>query len=164
MKTLLILRHAKSSWDDESLDDFDRPLNQRGNRDAPRIGQLLRERDLLPELILCSTAVRAYSTLERVCEAADYQGQFELHSDLYLAPSATYVELLQEVAEPLDRVMVIGHNPGLETLLTDLTGAVEHMPTGGLAVVELPIERWQQLRRPTAGRLLHLFRPKTLDD
>lgn len=164
MKTLLILRHAKSSWDDEALDDFDRPLNQRGNRDAPRMGQLLRKRDLLPELILCSTAVRACSTLEHVCQAADYHGQFELYDDLYLAPPATYVERLHDVAEPTDRVMVIGHNPGLEMLLTDLTGAVEHLPTAALAVIELPIERWQQLRRPTAGRLRHLFRPKTLDD
>lgn len=164
MKTLLILRHAKSSWDDESLDDFDRPLNERGQRDAPRMGRLLRERDLLPELILCSTALRARSTLEKVCEAAGYQGPCELRDDLYLAPAATYVYLLRGVEEPVSRVMVIGHNPGLESLVTELTGATEHMPTAGLAVVELPIDRWLQLRRTTAGRLVHFFRPKMLGD
>jgi len=164
MKTLLILRHAKSSWDDETLDDFERPLNERGQYDAPRIGRLLRTRDLLPEKIFCSTALRARSTLELVCEAADYHGPLELRDDLYLAPASTYINLLKDVAEPLSRVLVIGHNPGLESLVTELTGAMEHMPTGGLAVVELPIDQWHQLRPRIAGRLLNLFRPKTLDD
>lgn len=162
MKTLLLLRHAKSSWDDESLDDHERPLNPRGKRDAPRIGQLLRQRDLLPELILCSTAVRARQTLNRVCRAAEYEGEPLLCDDLYLAPPDAYVGTLRGVDEPVDRVMVIGHNPGLESLLTHLTGEVEHFPTAGLAVIELPIARWQDLRLSAAGRLVDFFRPKEL--
>lgn len=163
MKTLLLLRHAKSSWDDESLDDHDRPLNDRGKRDAPRMGQLLQNRGLLPALILCSTAVRARKTLKKVCQAAEYEGPHALRGELYLAPPEVYVGVLQGVAEPTETVMVIGHNPGLESLLTCLTGEMEHFPTAALAVIELPIDRWQDLRLSATGRLIDLFRPKEIE-
>ena len=164
MKTLLILRHAKSSWDDESLDDHDRPLNKRGKRDAPRMGQLLRDEDLLPELILCSTAVRARKTLDKVCEAANYGGEKALNGELYMAGPSTYVDVLRSVDDRVERVMVVGHNPGLEELLSDLAGIDEHLSTAALAVVELPIERWNELELRTAGKLVQLFRPKELPD
>ena len=164
MKYLLILRHAKSSWDDESLDDHERPLNARGKRDAPRIGRLLREENWLPQLVLCSTAVRARKTWARVSKAAGYDGPVAMQGLLYLASPSVYVDCLRSVRDDVQVAMVVGHNPGLEQLLFQLTGADEPMPTAALAVVELPIESWHDLSDVTRGKLITLYRPKELDD
>src|SRR5215510_9473869 len=85
MKTLLLLRHAKSSWKDSDLDDHDRPLNQRGKRDAPRMGQLLKDEQLVPEFILCSSAKRCRKTAEHVIHESGYRGETRITGDLYEA-------------------------------------------------------------------------------
>src|SRR5262245_25690191 len=108
MKMLLILRHAKSSWKDEELPDHDRPLNKRGKREAPRMGRLLADHGLLPELILCSTAKRAKKTAARVIKSSGYAGPIEFHRELYAAPPAEYVVVLRQFGDPHDRVMVVG--------------------------------------------------------
>jgi len=99
MKTLLVLRHAKSSWDDSALDDHERPLNQRGRRDAPRMGKLMREYGLIPDVVLSSDAVRARLTADAVAEAASFTGEIRLDSHLYLAGPADILSLLQRVRE-----------------------------------------------------------------
>ena len=162
MKTLLILRHAKSSWDDPGLKDHDRPLNPRGARDAPRMGRLLVDEDLIPERILSSTAVRALSTAELAAAEFDQDVEIEVTRDLYLASPHTYVEVLEELAGPAERVMVVGHNPGISALVTVLTGELEEMPTAALAAVELDIEEWDHLGRAGTGALLGFWRPKAL--
>ena len=162
MNTLLILRHGKSSWDDPSLDDHDRPLNRRGIRDAPRMGRVLREQSLVPDCILSSTALRARSTVEMVIEASGYEGKVELSRDLYHADPGTWVEMLRMVPEALHRVLIVGHNPTLEDLLELLTRQYEQMPTAALACVELPLDQWSQLRTDTRGNLLHIWRPREL--
>src|SRR3954463_11797950 len=98
MKTLLLLRHAKSSWKDDSLDDHDRPLNARGKQEAPRMGQLLLEEHLLPDIILSSDAKRCRRTVEKVCEASGYRGETVLASELYLAAPATYLTWLSRLS------------------------------------------------------------------
>ena len=162
MRTLLILRHAKSSWKDDSLPDHDRPLNKRGLKDAPRMGQLLRREDLLPDLILCSSAKRARVTAELVAEESGYEGELRLKDDLYAFDAEAYLEALSELEDKYNCVMLVGHNPAMEELLEALTGGFERMPTAALALVELPIEHWSELENEPEGKLIHLWHPKEL--
>ena len=164
MKTLLILRHAKSSWRELGLSDHDRPLNKRGKRDAPRIGSLLSREDLLPDLIISSTAVRARKTAQLVMEASGYDGELRLEGDLYAAEPQAYVDILQALPDEIGRVMVVGHNPGLEELLEQLTGDAESLPTAALAQVSLNLEAWQDLDEDTQASLIHLWLPRQLTD
>ncbi|MBN1875798.1 MAG: histidine phosphatase family protein [Anaerolineae bacterium] len=161
MKTLLILRHAKSSWKEE-LPDHERPLKKRGERDAVKIGDLLRQRDLVPDLILCSTAKRTRSTADLVAETCGYEGHIKLQSCLYGAEPEDYVQALASLESPYRRVMVIGHNPGLEMLLETLTAASELLPTAALAQIELPISSWAELEETTEGQLIHVWVPREL--
>ena len=164
MKTLLILRHAKSSWGDEELSDHDRPLNKRGKRDAPRMGKLLRDTALAPDLIISSTAKRARKTAAKVAKSCRYEGVIELAGELYLAVPSAYLEVLRNVADHYERVMVVGHNPGLEDLLTLLTGERTPLPTAALAHIAVDIPSWHELSEDSRGNLLDLWRPKELDD
>ena len=122
MKTLLILRHAKSSWDDGSIPDHDRPLNGRGKRDAPRMGRYLVESGLAPHVVLASTARRARDTAMAVMEECGWQGELRLLRSLYLAEPTDYVLALRSVPAAEERALVVGHNPGLESLIEGLTG------------------------------------------
>ena len=161
MKTLLVLRHAKSSWDDPSLDDHERPLNGRGKKDAPRAGAALKARGLTPDLVLSSDAVRARVTADTAATAAGYLGEIIRDKRLYLAGPRDILAVLRTVHEPdTDTVMVVGHNPGLEELVTHLTAQPEPMPTAALAEIELPIDDWRELTAAIRGRLVHLWRPK----
>jgi phosphohistidine phosphatase len=163
MKTLLILRHAKSSWREAGLTDHQRPLNARGRRDAPRMGTLVRERGLVPDLIVSSDAVRAHATARAVSKAAGYPGKIQLDNRLYLAGPAEIVGLLQTLDDTgIGSVMIVGHNPGLEELASLLTGEPQHLPTAALVHVVLPIARWRDLEPTTAGRLAGIWRPKEL--
>jgi phosphohistidine phosphatase len=160
MKTLLILRHAKSSWDESDLPDHDRPLNKRGKNDAPRVGELLHTEGLTPDLIISSTARRARHTAELAGEACNYQGDLLLLHELYAAPPQAYLEALIKVDDEFERVMVVGHNPGVEDLLQLLTGESQPMPTAALARVDLPIEHWADLEKRTRGELVEIWRAK----
>ena len=162
MKTLFILRHAKSSWKHLELADHDRPLNKRGKRDAARMGELLREDDLLPDLILSSSAKRALRTAELLIEAAGFDGELIISRDLYAHYAEAYLDPLSSLDEHYERVMVIGHNPGLEELLELLTGEWDRLPTAALAQVMLPIQRWNELDENTQGELENIWRPKEL--
>jgi phosphohistidine phosphatase len=163
MKTLLILRHAKSSWKDVRLGDHERPLNQRGQRDAPRMGRLLREEDLVPGLILSSSAERARQTAEAVAEESGYPGELQLSRELYAAGPEAYLEALQALAGEPESVLVVGHNPGLEELVEMLTGEAVRLPTAALAQVALPIQRWQELSEEVQGELANLWAPRELE-
>jgi len=127
------------------------------------MGQLLADLALLPDRIFCSTAVRARQTAELLVPASGYQGEIEFRDDLYLAPSWQLRETLRELPDACAWVMIIGHNPGLEEFLQELTGEEEHLPTAALAQVELNIPNWESLQPSTRGKLLGLWRPKELD-
>ena len=129
MKTLLILRHAKSDWGNSQLSDHERPLNKRGKYDAPRMGAWLKQQDLVPELIISSTAERALTTAELVALAADFDGELRTERSFYLAGPPTYVEQLNELPNSYERVMVVGHNPGMEELVSLLTDRDRTMTT-----------------------------------
>lgn len=163
MKTLFLLRHAKSSWDDARLDDHERPLNKRGRKTAPRMGRLLRDEGLSPDAVLSSGAVRAIATARAVCEALGYEGVIDRREELYLAAPGAYLRALEQLPDETERPLVVGHNPGLEDLLEALCGRSERMPTAALAVVELPIERWRDLELDGRARCRRVWRPKELD-
>ncbi len=162
MKTLLILRHAKSSWKNTYLADHDRPLNKRGKQDAPRMGKLIRDEDLMPDVIISSTANRAISTAEEVALASDFEGEIKYTRDFYHAWVDTFIDIIQNLPDEYERVMIVGHNPGLEELVGALTGQGERMPTAALAHIQLPIDQWQDLDEETEGELLFVFRPKEI--
>ena len=163
MKVLLVLRHAKSSWDDGRLTDHERPLNPRGQRDAPRIGQLLRDEQLIPDVIISSDAVRARMTAEAVADAAGYTSAIQFAPRLYAAAPEDIVAVLQTTPKTSTRmVMIVGHNPGFEEFVAELTGEQHDFPTAALAHIVLPIDRWRDLTLATRGALAGLWRPKEL--
>ena len=162
MKTLLLLRHAKSDWRDPQLADHDRPLNKRGKRDARRMGRLLRDENLLPDLIITSTAERTRTTVEGMAAESAYAGKIKARRVFYLAGPESSLEVLRGVPDTYQRVMVVGHNPGLEELLAQLTGTVIILPTAALAQVSLPIRHWGELGEETKGKLKGVWRPREL--
>jgi phosphohistidine phosphatase len=163
MKSLLLLRHAKSSWKHPELADHDRPLNKRGKRDAPRMGRLVRDEDLVPELILSSSALRARETALAVAAACDHACELRVLRELYLAEPEDHALLLQSLPDAVDSAMLVGHNPGMEELVEALGGEHETMPTAALAWIDLPIDRWPELRLDGSGRLRALWLPRKLD-
>ena len=164
MRTLLVLRHAKSSWNHPKLSDHDRSLNKRGQHDAPRIGRLLRQQRLSPGAIISSMAKRARRTAEEVARRTTFDGAVQFDPQLYLADPATILDVVRRADPDKRRVMVVAHNPGLEELIRRLTDEDEPLPTAGLAQIRLPIDTWKELSVPTRGRLVSLWRPKELKD
>ena len=162
MKTVLILRHAKSSWSNPGLADIDRPLNKRGKRDAPRMGVLINEQDIVPDLILCSPAQRARKTAQAVSEYSSYEGEIETIPDFYPGDPDSFIDTLMTLPEEYQNVMVVAHNPGREELLYVLTGESARMPTSALAQVELPLEKWRDIDDEVEGKLVNLWRVKEL--
>lgn len=170
MKTIILLRHAKSSWGDSSVEDFDRSLNQRGERAATLVGQFLRHEGLHPDLILCSAARRTRETLVRVQGAMLDDATTLIERELYLASANTLLERLRKVSDESERVLIIGHNPGLEdlaALLVEPKGSpfeeklALKYPTAGLAVLTFDIGRWHDLKKKS-GHLDLFATPRDL--
>ena len=161
VKTLLLLRHDKSSWNDKSLRDFDRPLNQRGLKAAPMVGEMMRKRKLRPELVLSSPAERAKETTRLVCDAAGLIAVARYDDGIYEASARKLLEIASQIEETVNTAMIVGHNPGFEELLEALTGEAPRLPTATLACIELSIERWSEVTSG-AGTLLWIVKPKEL--
>ncbi|MBA62187.1 MAG: phosphohistidine phosphatase [Planctomycetaceae bacterium] len=156
MKRLLILRHAKSSWKDSGLSDYDRPLNKRGRRSAPLMGNWIAHHSLQPDVIICSTAIRAQETFHLICNSADWDGESIHTEDLYLAPPQTYLDYLAQLPEQVESAMVIGHNPGIEALVYGQCGEYHTMPTCALAIIDFDILTWNKLLTGSvSGELQH---------
>lgn len=161
-KSLLLLRHAKSSWKDDDLPDHDRPLNPRGRRDAPKMGRLIAEEDLIPDVVCCSTAVRARQTLELA--AAEWPRRPKTHfaKDLYLCPADRLADVVREIAEDAPRVLLIGHNPGFADFLAQTAGLTGKFPTAALAWLTLDLAAWHDFAASQALHLEHFWRPRDL--
>jgi phosphohistidine phosphatase len=164
MKTLLTLRHAKSSWKHTGLDDRDRPLNKRGQRQAPDMGKKIYALGLTPDLILCSPAKRARDTAIPVAEKCGYDGDVEVVMDFYPGDVPQFIQTLSNLPVAVQRVMIVAHNPGLEDLLAMLTRHPQALATATLAQVELPIEHWWQLDEDTRGNLIGIWRTEEKSD
>jgi phosphohistidine phosphatase len=164
VRQLLILRHAKSSWADSSKDDWHRPLNERGLRDAPRVGEWLRARSLVPDLIITSDAVRARTTAQAVATSAGYAQELIIEPPLYLATPADVIEVLNRVPDEAARsVMIVGHNPGLEDVIEQLTGETHGLPTAALVQLELPIDSWKDVDLSIGATVVDTWQPKDLN-
>jgi phosphohistidine phosphatase len=149
MKTILILRHAKSVRKAPSLSDHDRPLDKLGEKDALRMGKLLKEKDLIPSFIISSTALRAKTTTELVAKGCSYQGVIVLNQSLYEAKTKDYLSILDTLPEKYNSVLIVGHNPTIEDtiqMLTDSAGAVTISPCA-LGHISLAIEKWSDLNK-----------------
>lgn len=162
MKTLLLMRHAKSSWKDPEQADYDRPLNKRGKRDAPRMGRLIRAEGLSPDIILSSAALRARMTAESVADQCEYAGEIHYLDELCAADPQTLLATLYKLPEEYSRVLMIAHNPGLEELIESLTGKYQHLPTAALAYLMIPVQLWQDIGEPVEGKTVFIWRPREL--
>ncbi len=160
MKQILLLRHAKSSWDDAELDDLDRPLNERGKKQGPAVGLWLRENGWTPELILASHALRAQQTAYAVAQACGYTGPVLTRPALYRTDARAYREVARALLDRYRRVLLIGHNPEIEEFLATLIPAPPPLKTATLAVIALPIAHWKELDEDTRGELLAYFKPE----
>jgi phosphohistidine phosphatase len=146
MKTLLLIRHAKSSWDDFSIQDFDRPLNDRGKRDAPMMAQRLKGKGLQPDALLASPAKRARKTAEIFAEELDYpRTKIDWVQELYLATPSVFTQVISQVSDDHDFIAVFSHNNGLTDFANQLTNVrIDNIPTCGIFAVKIPITRWNQ--------------------
>lgn len=145
MKTLLLLRHAKSSWKKPTLNDFDRPLNDRGRKAAQTVGKFLGKQELAIDLVISSPAVRARQTIERVLGAAGVSPELRFDQRIYEASPATLLEVVSQIEDDRKSVLLVGHNPGMEELLTLLVGKEEPMPTAAVAKISLDIKKWDKV-------------------
>ncbi len=159
MKTLFLMRHAKSSWDDASLADFDRPLNGRGLIAAPFMGELMVREDFLPQVIVSSPAKRAMQTALLVQESSGSNSPLRYEERIYEASPMTLRTVASQIDEAFSSVMFVGHNPGMEGFIRYLTGAIEPMPTAAFAAIEIKIDKWSAIDAG-CGRLVAVFRPK----
>lgn len=161
MKKLLLLRHAKSSWEDTSLPDFERPLNERGQRAAPLVGKFMREQKIRPDLVICSPAKRTRETIALVLKAAGIATELRYDERIYEASVASLLEIISQIEDDKTEVMLVGHNPGFENLLERLTGEAERMPTAALARITLNSEKWSEAGAE-GGRLESFVKAKEL--
>ena len=171
MKTLTLLRHAKSSWANPAASDFDRPLNKRGHRAAQIVGRELKAQGLAFDAVIASPAARVVETLEDVAEGYGSPIEPAFDPRIYLASVATLLAIVREADDTTDRLLLVGHNPGLEALamlLTQETGnglrgeLATKYPTATVAEIALPIDHWRDAAAGT-GELARFIRPRDLD-
>ena len=167
MKRLYLLRHAKSSWDDPTLADHDRPLAPRGRRAAKVMAEHLRRKGIAPELVLCSPSRRTRQTLTRIAPGLGKNADVQIEPELYAASAPDLLEVLREVPDEVESVMLIGHNPGIQDLALSLAGGGSEVarvsskfPTAALATLELD-GSWRQLE-PGSAELVSFVKPKEL--
>lgn len=161
MKTLLVIRHAKSSWKDTSLSDFDRPLNKRGNRDAPMMAKALRSHAIKPDLILCSPAKRTTLTAEILAGSVGYDPKEIVYDPtLYLADTYTMLHAIHNVDNRISNLYLIGHNPGATELVNLLSNCdIDNLPTCGIFAITFETDNWKKVAADS-GEMLFFDYPK----
>jgi phosphohistidine phosphatase len=161
VKTLTLLRHAKSSWEDPALGDFDRPLNSRGRRDAPEMGRRLKARGEVPDLIISSPARRALATARMVArEVGMPEQRIIAEPGLYHAGGATILSIVRSLESLADHLMLIGHNPGFNDAANSLSEArIDNLPTAAMFQVAFDVDDWSDVS-PGAGRFVRFDYPK----
>jgi phosphohistidine phosphatase len=164
MKELILMRHGKSSWKNILLDDFDRSLKKRGKKDARFMAEFLASKEILPDLILASSALRTQQTTELINETFELdKSHVRFFESFYLADQKELMKTLNELDNNFGVVMIIGHNPTMEYFTTSLTNQSVTFPTAAVAHIKLEISNWSELRITTPyGKLLNLWYPKDL--
>jgi phosphohistidine phosphatase len=160
MKTLILMRHAKSSIGEKHQDDWDRPLNKRGRKNAVAMAKLLKEKEAVPQAILASAALRVRQTAELMVEELAFHGDVHYLASLFHGEMDTYLAEVQAIPDGVECLMVIGHNPMLEAFLQVLSGKVESLPTASIAYLKVPINHWRELTLEPHAELEHFWKPK----
>lgn len=167
MKTIYIIRHAKSSWDDPLQDDFERPLSDRGKRDAPRMGKRLKEKEIHPDLLLSSPAKRAVSTARKIAQVLKYSKDGILTDrKLYHADEETMLNVIQKLNNKYNVVMLFGHNPGITEFVKSFRDdefVIDNIPTCGIIAFQLNVDTWQDVKWGK-GKMLFFDYPKSKED
>jgi phosphohistidine phosphatase len=163
MKVLYLLRHAKSSWDDPSLADFDRPLNERGVRATGLVARFMEDNGLRPDYVVSSPAARAKTTALYVAGAGGIDRPVRHDARVYEARPLDLLKVVSEADESAGELMLVGHNPGLEGLVERLTGERERLPTAALVRIELRIDAWPQIA-DGCGRLDWVVTPRAIEE
>lgn len=163
MKQVLLLRHAKSSWEIPQLKDYDRPLAKRGERDAPIMGKFLKKAGYLPGKIISSPAKRAKETTNLVIEAADLEEDvITWNNDLYYGNTSDYFSAIKQAPDNIERIMLVGHNPNMEEVASRLIGEGNiRVPTAALLCFEQPANKWEQIK-PGLAQLKWMMIPKVM--
>ena len=161
MKKLYLVRHAKSSWKQPELSDFERPLNKRGKRDAPFMGNILNEKGIMPDLIISSPAVRAYTTARIIAEEIGYPPEkIETNEDIYEASAGEILDIINGIEDHNNTVMIFGHNPGFTSLSNYLSGKfIDNIPTCGISIIEFDVDKWEDVVL-NGGKLISFEFPK----
>ena len=145
MKNLYLIRHAKSDWSDESKNDFDRGLNKRGKKSILTIANALKEKKIVPDLILSSSAKRTKLTAEGLANEIGYSGEIQYIDSLYMAEPETIHHLIQDVNDAVNTLFVVGHNPETTELSNMMSSDyIDNVPTLGIVSLQLPIEKWKE--------------------
>jgi phosphohistidine phosphatase len=167
VKTLYIIRHAKSSWDASNIDDFERPLNDRGKRDAPRMGKRFKEKGIQPTLLLSSPAKRALSTAKRIAKVLKYpKDDIKTDRKLYHADEETMLAVVRELKDNKNIVMIFSHNPGLTEFVNSLMDGeldIDNVPTCGVVAFQFNFDSWKDVGWGK-GKLLFFDYPKSKED
>lgn len=164
MKTLYLVRHAKSSWDDLSMNDLDRPLNTRGKKDAPHMGKLLANMNIKPDLLLSSPAKRAKTTAFAMAEPlGKAKTEVQLNDDLYHASAGELIKVISAVDDSVNSLMLFGHNPGLTFLANRFSpGIIDNIPTTGVVCFEFYTFKWADMEDADAQLKFFEFPKKSL--
>ncbi len=164
MKTVVIMRHAKSSWSNSDLSDFDRPLNERGTIDASKMGQRLAEHKIIPDLIVCSSAKRTMKTAQAVAKKIGYpKGKILDEERLYGADFSMIISRIKLLPETAKTVLYVGHNPGITNAVNVLGNAsIDNMPTAAIACYKFKVNSWTDIL-PSMGIIEFLEFPKMFD-
>jgi len=162
MKTLTLVRHAKSSWNDTTLSDRKRPLNKRGKHDAPIMGRRILDHGIRPSLILSSPATRAWTTARTIAAELSYPLEFLQQEDsLYLASLDDFLDVLVAQDKGFNSIMLVGHNPGMTDFANFLTpGLTNNLPTAGVVSVEIDQDHWNIFEQPKTRLLVHDYPKK----
>ena len=162
MRTLYLLRHAKSSWKETNLADFDRPLNGRGRKASETVGSFLKDKEINLDLVVSSPAVRARQTIELVLRAAKMKPELRLDERIYEATTERLLEVVSQLENEHKAVLLVGHNPGMQELLSLLTGQSEDYPTAALTKVAFKNLKWAEVGSKK-GSLEWIVKPKELE-
>ncbi len=165
MKKIFIVRHAKSSWSHPELDDFDRPLNRRGKKNALEMGQRLADRNVRPDELRTSPAKRAAATAKRIAQQISFPLEnINKNFRLYHGSTSDMIKLIQSISDETDTLMLFGHNPGLTDLVNDLSGAdIYNIPTCGIAEINFEVSSWKEVNEGI-GELVTFDYPKNIQE
>ncbi len=166
MKTLYLARHAKSSWENMSLSDFERPLNVRGKNDVPVMANMLKTLGVKPDLIICSPSRRTKDTAIQYAEKIGYpKDRIDYLPELYEASCATLLSIIQQQPESIDSLMIVGHNQGLTELYNQLCSHyIDNIPTGGIVGLACKTDKWAELKTQEAEMKFYEYPKKYATD